>query len=429
MKSVSEKEVMCDVRPPGLCTTALEAEGDVAGQEKKEKEEEKEEKPEGQEKKDVGQLMEPSIGSCMVAEHGRSVHLPSANQNLEQLMATQFSNIGQKFDAILEHLVKSVPMTRVGKRTADETLSTGAEVATEDAESLKRTWQRTEIEDAAANGKPIAIHIRSWLTQYGYGFGEVADSSGVTDVFIHRLAVRGPMEGLVGRRMVALIIPDSEKKKGAYRAIQVWSESAFVEKTLKERAEVASSQAASAANKAAKIAVAAQHAMEHAMQAERLSAVLHHPPGLGQVAQPAVHTVQAPAQYHLSSGDAKSGTLFPRIAPVVKVVDVPKIVHQQAHAQEGREDIMGKWEVVHKNSSVAALFGRQSYEIKDDHGRLLVVYGTSQGVLYKVTLDKEDWLEAFFRVGFYKGSTIRLRMERCRNNHMVCRSRFRTKKS
>jgi len=97
----------------------------------------------------------------MVAEHGRSVHLPSANQNLEQMMATQFSNIGQKLDAILEHLVKSVPMTRVGQRTADETLSTGAEVATEDAESLKRTWQRTEIEDAAANGKPIAIHIRS----------------------------------------------------------------------------------------------------------------------------------------------------------------------------------------------------------------------------------------------------------------------------
>ena len=60
----------------GLCTTALEAEGDVAGQEKKEKEEEKEEKPEGQEKKDVGQSMEPSIGFCMVAEHGRSVHLP-----------------------------------------------------------------------------------------------------------------------------------------------------------------------------------------------------------------------------------------------------------------------------------------------------------------------------------------------------------------
>ena len=98
--------------------------------------------------------------------------------------------------------------------------------------------------------------------------------------------------------MVALIAPDSEKKKGAYRAIQVWSESAFVEKTLKERAEVASSQAASAANKAAKIAVAAQHAMEHAMQAERLSVVLHHPPGLGQVAQPAVHTLQVPAQHH-----------------------------------------------------------------------------------------------------------------------------------
>ena len=74
----------------------------------------------------------------MVAEHGRSGPLSSAqnpqtHQNLEQMMATQFSNIGQKLGAILERLVKSVPMTRVGKRTADETLITGAEVATEDA--------------------------------------------------------------------------------------------------------------------------------------------------------------------------------------------------------------------------------------------------------------------------------------------------------
>ena len=59
--------------------------------------------------------------------------------------------------------------------------------------------------------------------------------------------------------------------------------------------------------------------------------------------------------------------------PQIKFVDeVADVVH---------EDIMGKWEVVHKNSSVVALFGRQSYEIKDDHGRLLLVQWMSEGVL------------------------------------------------
>ena len=80
------------------------------------------------------------------------------------------------------------------------------------------------------------------------------------------------------------------------------------------------------------------------------------------------------------------------------------------------EDITGKWLY-----GSGGLFGRWSYEIKNDCGRLLFVQASSEGVLCKVTLDKEDWLEALLTVGFLKGSTIRLRY--CDLSHTI-RSSF-----
>ena len=46
---------------------------------------------------------------------------------------------------------------------------------------------------------------------------------------------------------------------------------------------------------------------------------------------------------------------------------------------------------------------------------------STEGVLYKVTLDEEDWLEALLTVGLLKGSTIRLRY--CDLSHTI-RSSF-----
>ena len=101
-------------------------------------------------------------------------------------------------------------------------------------------------------------------------------------MFTHVSVVRGPLEGLVGTRVVVFLEIDVAKSTAnemKYRATELHREQDYEEILAKTRAEVAAEAAVRAAGEAKQRAEATQDAMEKAAWAQ-LRAQWNRPPGL-----------------------------------------------------------------------------------------------------------------------------------------------------
>ena len=171
----------------------------------------------------------------------------------------------------------------------------------------------TAVQALKPERRPGLMHIEhdfsvgtmeKWFEDKAFGFS----MSEGRQVFIHKTAVRGG-NLRIGNPVVLRVIEDPFLGEGKFRVAEAWSEETHVADRAQQRAR----EAAEAAT------VAARPVQERIHEAEAAStrAAILQPPGLGnassvgscpahadlqpqrvQVAQPAVHTAQAPAQYH-----------------------------------------------------------------------------------------------------------------------------------
>jgi len=215
---------------------------------------------------------------------------------LSQLSAHMI-RMEKKIDTLAESFMRAIPVERIGKRVQTAVLTEEA------TQSLSKVWDAVALAEAADSERVIGATITKWRSGGRFGF---ATAEG-TDVFVHATALRSAEDGIIGRRMVLKVIKDKAYKSCPYRAVQAHTECDWIELQLKERAEHAAAEAVKAAEMAKRKAETSMRALEHALQAEVMAKVAR-PPGL------AVQPQRVQAQC------------------VDEVVDVPKIVHQQARA-------------------------------------------------------------------------------------------------
>ena len=134
------------------------------------------------------------------------------------------------------------------------------------ADVVDRPWDSTPLKEAARSKKSIGGVVARWRPE-GYGFVKV---QGV-DVFTHVSVVRGPLEGLVGCRVVVFLEVDVAKSTAdetKYRATELHREQDYEEILAKTRAEEAAEAAVRAGGEAKQRAEATQDAMEKAALAQ-----------------------------------------------------------------------------------------------------------------------------------------------------------------
>ena len=170
----------------------------------------------------------------------------------------------QKMDQLLEALC--------GRPVARHTSSFAGKPRRRAADLVERPWDSTPLQGARFK-KPIGGAVVRWRLE-GFGFVKVDGA----DVFTHASVVRGPLEGLVGCRVVIFLEVDVVKSTAndmKYRAPPRADE----EILAKTRAEEAAEAALRAAGEARQRAEATQDAMEKAALAQ-LRAQWNRPPGL-----------------------------------------------------------------------------------------------------------------------------------------------------
>ena len=120
----------------------------------------------------------------------------------------------QKMDQLLEALC--------GRPVARHTSSFAGKPRRRAADLVERPWDSTPLQEAARFKKPIGGAVVRWRLE-GFGFGKVDGA----DVFTHASVVRGPLEGLVGCRVVVFLEVDVVKSTAndmKYRATELHRE-------------------------------------------------------------------------------------------------------------------------------------------------------------------------------------------------------------
>jgi len=193
-----------------------------------------------------------------------------------QSLVEKVGHMDEKLNIVLAALMRSVPMTSLGKKPEVET------VAFHDAASareLKKSWGDTRLSDAVDSGRLASGIIQKWFTEKAFGFA-ILDGC---QIFIHASALHGSCAGIVGKKVIMKVIRDIKRDETSYKAVDAWHESTKLEQELRQRAEDAAAAALTRAKESVKAAEMAQRANEHANVASTLERVIH-PPGLSAVA-------------------------------------------------------------------------------------------------------------------------------------------------
>ena len=160
----------------------------------------------------------------------------------------------QKMDQLLEALC--------GRLVVKHTSSFAGKARRQAADLVERPWDSTPLQEAVRFKKPIGGAVVRWRPEV---FGVVKVDG--ADVFTHVSVVRGPLEGLVGCRVVVFLEVDVAKgtaNEMKYRATQLHREQDYEEILAKTRAEEAAEAAVRAAGESKQRVDATQDAMEKA---------------------------------------------------------------------------------------------------------------------------------------------------------------------
>ena len=184
-------------------------------------------------------------------------------------MQESLLGLHRKMDQLMEVLC--------GRPAARHTSSIGGKPRRPAADLIERHWDSTSLQEAARFMKLVGGVVVRWRPE-GFGFVKVDG----TDVFAHVSVVRGPIEGLVGCKVVISLEVDVAKSTGderKYRVTELHRERDYEEILARTRAEEAAAAAVRAAGEAKQRAEASQDAMEKAALAQ-LRAKWSRPPGL-----------------------------------------------------------------------------------------------------------------------------------------------------
>jgi hypothetical protein len=111
----------------------------------------------------------------------------------------------------------------------------------------------TSLKEAADTGKWVACRLGKWLHDKDFGFLKVQG----LEAFVHKSAVRGPLESILGADLRAKIVVDIARGPGYYRAATLLREAEHI-------AEEATAMAAATARMSAEAAEAAEKAIVQA---------------------------------------------------------------------------------------------------------------------------------------------------------------------
>ena len=200
----------------------------------------------------------PSNDGCEGSDGANAVHEPTISNRLWA--------IEQKLEVLVRHFVKEAPVRP--RRQAEEVEDEGA--GSDDSDGMT-------LEEAASSGRPISLRMTRWRQDRAFGF---ATTQGV-DVLVHQSCIRGPIDGLVGQRVIATVLKDPAHSEMSFRAKEVWRERDFAERRMKIKAEKLAAEATRRARLTVKVTEEAQKTLEDALLAERLNSISYElPPGL-----------------------------------------------------------------------------------------------------------------------------------------------------